>query len=367
MDFKAPPEILKPIRERAAHGVFGYTAKPDEFYSAVISWFKKRYDWIIEKKWIVTTPGVVPALNLALQEFTKTGDGIIIQPPVYFPFKDSVELNERKLLNNTLLLKNGRYEIDWQDLEKKAESAEMFVFCSPHNPVSRVWTTRELERLGDLCERYDLLVFSDEIHADIIFKPYKHTPTAKVSKALANRTISAFATSKTFNLAGLQLSVNIIPNDEIRKKFKLTLERLHLNMSNIFGIVGTQAAYEHGEQWLDELLPYLWQNYLTVKTYLQENIPEITVIEPEGTYLLWLDCKKLELSDEELAAFFVQKAGLALTNGTMFGPGGDGFMRMNIGCPKRSVIKGLENLANAMNDDSPIVIGPAPANDQADC
>lgn len=369
MDFKVPPEILKPIEERAAHGIFGYTAKSDQFYSAVISWFRKRYDWAIEKELIVTTPGVVPALNLAMLEFTKPGDGIIIQSPVYFPFKDSVELNERNLLDNALIREDGRYEIDWQDLEKKAESAKMFLFCSPHNPVSRVWTASELERLGDICEKHDLLVFSDEIHADIIFKPHKHTPTAKVSTNLANRTISAFATSKTFNLAGLQLSVNIIPNEEIRRRFKLTLERLHLNMSNIFGIVGTQAAYEHGEQWLDELLDYLWHNYLTVESYLRDNIPEITVIEPEGTYLLWLDCRKLGLDDDKLAAFFVQKAGLALTNGIMFGPGGSGYMRMNIGCPEQSVVKGLESLKKAVKDDSPLSIstGSGSADAPDDC
>lgn len=367
MDFKAPPEILIPIVQRAAHGVFGYTAKSDEFYTTLIGWFKRRYNWLIKKEWIVTTPGVVPALNLAMQEFTKNGDAIIIQSPVYFPFKDSVELNHRKLLDNPLVLKNGHYEIDWQDLEKKAESAEMFLFCSPHNPVSRVWTAKELERLGNICEKHDLLVFSDEIHADIIFKPYKHIPTATISKALSNRTIAAFATSKTFNLAGLQLSVNIIPNTNIRNKFKLALERLHLNMSNIFGIVGTQAAYKYGEQWLDELLPYLWQNYLTVKTYLQENIPEISVIEPEGTFLLWLDCRKLALNDEELAAFFVQKASLALTNGIMFGPGGGGFMRMNIGCPRQCVLKGLESIKIAMTDNSPIIIDSGPANAPDDC
>lgn len=367
MDFKAPPEITKPIGERAAHGVFGYTAKSDDFYSSVINWFKRRYDWNIEKNWIVTTPGVVPALNLSMQEFTKKGDSIIIQPPVYFPFKSSVELNDRKLLDNTLILRNGHYEIDWPDLEEKAESAEMFVLCSPHNPVSRVWTAEELEHLGDICERHDLLIFSDEIHADIIFKPYRHIPTAKISSNLAGRTIAAYAASKTFNLAGLQLSVNIIPDDEIRRRFKLTIERLHLCMSNIFGIVGTQAAYNHGEPWLDELLPYLWQNYLTVNNYLSENIPEITVIEPEGTFLLWLDCRKLGLNDEELAAFFVQKASLALTNGIMFGSGGSGFMRMNIGCPEQNLIKGLKSIKKAMADDSPILTGSVPVNAPDDC
>ncbi len=367
MDFETPPEILNSIKQRASHSVFGYTAKPEEFYSAVIGWFKTRYNWEIEKDWIVATPGVVPALNLALQEFTEKGDSIITQPPVYFPFKDSVEINERILLENELVLRNGHYEINWQDLEKKAESAKMILFCSPHNPVSRVWTAQELEKFGDICERNDLLIFSDEIHADIVFKPNTHIPTARLSKTLADRTISAFATSKTFNLAGLQLSINIIPNDEIRRRFKLTLERLHLNMSNIFGITATTAAYENGAAWLDELLPYLWKNYLTVHAYLEKNIPQITVIKPDGTFLLWLDCRKLGLSDEDLAAFFVQKAGLALTNGIMFGPGGSGFMRMNIGCPEQSVIHGLERLKKAISDNSPLQPATTEDNAPKDC
>jgi cystathionine beta-lyase len=367
MDFTAPPEILEAVKARAAHGVFGYTAKSNRFYSAVIGWFKKRYNWHIQKEWIVTTPGVVPALNMALQEFTDPGDGVIIQSPVYFPFKDSVELNERKLLDNPLVLKNGRYEIDWVDLENKAESAGMILFCSPHNPVSRVWTTGELQRLGSICQKHDLLVFSDEIHADIVFKPSVHTPTAKISNSLTEKTISAFATSKTFNLAGLQLSVSIIPDSEVRRRFKLSLEKLHLNMSNIFGIVATQAAYENGGSWLDQLLPYLWENYTTVRNYLAKYIPKIKVIKPEGTFLLWLDCRELGFNDEELAAFFVQKAGLALSNGILFGPGGSGFMRMNIGCPRHDVIAGLEKLKRAMTDNTPVVVGSGPANAPDDC
>jgi cystathionine beta-lyase len=367
MDFKAPPEILNPIRQRAAHGVFGYTAKTEQFYSAVISWFSRRYHWNIKKQWIVTTPGVVPALNLAMQEFTKPGDGVIIQSPVYFPFKESIELNGRKLLDNRLLLKDNRYEIDWADLEEKAEDAEMLLFCSPHNPVSRVWTVSELRQLETVCHKHDLVVFSDEIHADIVFKPNAHTPSAAVSRKLADRTISAFATSKTFNLAGLQLSINIIPSEEIRRRFKLTLEKLHMNMSNIFGIVGTQAAYEHGDNWLDQLLPYLWSNYLAVEEFLRRRIPEITVLKPEGTFLVWLDCRKLGFNDDELAAFFVQKAGLALTNGILFGPGGSGFMRMNIGCPRQAVIAGLEKLERAMSDNTPVVVDSGPANAPDDC
>lgn len=348
MDFIAPPEILTPIRERVEHGIFGYTAKPDEFYTAVIGWFKRRYCWNIKRDWIVTAPGVVPTLNLAIQEFTEVGDRVIIQPPVYFPFKESVELNQREAVDNQLILRKGRYEIDWQDLEEKAESSTMLVFCSPHNPVSRVWTMEELQRLGDICQRNDLLVFSDEIHADIVFRPKRHIPTPVISHYLRSRTLAAYATSKTFNLAGLQMSINVIPNEDLRKRFIMSIKKLHMSMSNIFGIVGTQAAYSKGDQWLDELLLYLWKNFETVRNYIDEFIPAISVIEPDGTYLIWLDCRRLEIDDEKLAEFFVHEAGLALSPGIMFGPGGSGFMRMNIGCPRKNIVSALKSLKEAV-------------------
>jgi len=354
MDFKAPPEILGPIIQRAQHGIFGYTAKPDDFYSAVVNWFQKRYRWNIERNWIVATPGVVPALNFAIQTFTEPGDGIIIQPPVYFPFEESIRLNGRTTLNNELILREARYEIDMADLEEKAKHAKMLVLCSPHNPVSRVWTTEELLEVGRICEKYGMMVFSDEIHADIVFKPYVHRPIAALSQYLIDNTISAYATSKTFNLAGLQLSVNIIPNEDIREDFKGCLAKLHMNMSNIFGITGTQAAYTHGGEWLDQLLDYLWNNYSAVSSFMKENIPEINVLKPEGTFLLWLDCRKLNLTDDKLASLFVNKAKLALSNGEMFGPGGSGFMRLNIACPRNNLLEAMKSLKEAMEDDSPI-------------
>ncbi len=358
MDFKAPPEILDSLIERAMHGVFGYTAKPEGFYQAVIRWFQTRYGWNIEREWIVATPGVVPALNLAIQTFTEPGDGIIIQPPVYFPFEESIRLNVRKVLNNQLLLKGNRYEVDFEDLERLAENAEMLVLCSPHNPVCRVWTREEIEEMGRICRQHGLMVFSDEIHADIVFPPRRHIPTASVSDSLGRSSICAYATSKTFNLAGLQLSVNIIPDEGIRNRFKDSLAKLHMNMSNIFGIVGTQAAYANGGEWLDQLLAYLWENYLEVASFLKKNIPGISVLEPEGTFLLWLDCRALGLSDDELASLFVNRAKLALSGGSMFGPGGEGFMRMNIACPRKNLIDALSNLEKALEDDSPLPSEP---------
>lgn len=358
MDFKAPPEILDPLIERAKHGVFGYTAKPDGFYQAVIGWFLKRYGWSIERDWIVATPGVVPALNLAIQTFTEPGDGIIIQPPVYFPFEESIRLNGRRVLNSQLLLQGDRYVMDFEDLERNAGNARMLVLCSPHNPVCRVWTGEELEEMDRICRRHGLMVFSDEIHADIVFPPHRHIPTGAVSDYLADNSICAYATSKTFNLAGLQLSVNVIPDEGIRNRFKDSLARLHMNMSNIFGIVGTQAAYSSGEEWLDQLLEYLWGNYLEVVSFLRDRIPRISVLEPQGTFLLWLDCRGLGLSDDELASLFVNRAKLALSGGSMFGPGGEGFMRMNIACPRKNLTDALGNLERALDDDSPLPAEP---------
>jgi len=354
MDFKAPDTILKPLIERVQHGIFGYTAKPEGFYEAVIDWFGKRYGWRIENEWIVTTPGVVPALNLAMQTFTEPGDGVIIQPPVYFPFRESIELNGRKLLNNPLRLSENRYTMDMTHLDEMAKNASMLVLCSPHNPVARVWTPDELREMGDICERHQLLLFSDEIHADIVYSPSNHRPSAMVSDYLMSKSISAYATSKTFNLAGLQLSVNIVPDERIREEFKHSLARLHLNMSNIFGIVGTQAAYANGEEWLDQLIEYLWGNYIAVKEYIDENISGIQVLKPEGTFLLWLDCRKLDLSDRQLASLFVNRAGLALMAGELFGPGSSGFMRLNIACPRINLTEALESLRKALLDDSPI-------------
>ncbi len=350
MDFQTPPEILKPLQERLNHGVFGYTGLTDSFYNSVINWFTERYSWSIKKNWIITTPGVVPALSIVIQEVTEKDDEIIIQSPVYFPFKEAIELNDRKVIDNKLILKDKKYYINWSDLEEKAKTAKMLILCSPHNPVSRVWTEEELTKLGSICEKNDLLIFSDEIHADIIFKGHQHLPTASINLNIQNRTIAAYACSKTFNLAGLHLATIIIPSFSLRKKFKGGLEKLHLTLPNIFGVVGTEAAYQYGEEWLEELLTYLWKNYKFVDEYLKANIPQLSVIKPEGTFLLWLDCSKLNLSDNELATFFIQDAKLALTNGIMFGSGGSGFMRLNIGCPKSNLVSALESLNTAISN-----------------
>ncbi|MFO7625727.1 MAG: PatB family C-S lyase [Candidatus Fermentibacteraceae bacterium] len=348
MDFMLPEPILAAICERAGHGVFGYTAIPESFYVAVESWFAKHYGFELQREWIVTTPGVVPAFNFAMQQFTAEGEGVIIQPPVYYPFEESIRNNRRTTVENPLVLRSGRYGIDFDDLDRKAANARMLVICNPHNPVARVWSREELKGMMEIAERHDLTVFSDEIHSDVVFEPHRHFPTLLLGDDARKRTIAAYATSKSFNLAGLQLSVIIIVDPVLRAEYTRFIRNLHLIGSNIFGIVGTQTAYEHGGEWLSQLLPYLWANYLFVSEYARENLPGVRVLEPEGTFLLWLDCRGTGMSDEKLREFFIHKAGVGMNNGAMFGTGGDGFMRMNIATPRANLRAALDCIREAL-------------------
>lgn len=348
MDFVLPKPILDAICERAGHGVFGYTAIPDSFYAAVESWFSDHYGFKVEREWIVTTPGVVPAFNFAVQQFTAEGDGVIIQPPVYHPFQESIRCNLRTTVENPLVLKDGRYGIDLDDLDRRAAHSRMLVICNPHNPVARVWSRGELEGMMDIAGKHDLTVFSDEIHSDIVYEPHRHIPTLLLGDDARKRTIAAYATSKSFNLAGLQLSVIVIADPVLRADYRRFIGNLHLTGSNIFGIVGTQSAYELGGEWLRQLLSYLWANYLFVSGYARENLPGVRVLEPEGTFLLWLDCRGTGMSDEELREFFIHKAGVGMNNGGMFGTGGDGFMRMNIATPRANLKAALDCIRDAL-------------------
>lgn len=350
MDFRLPDSILDAICERARHGVFGYTVIPESFYRAVETWFANHYGFEVQREWIVTTPGVVPALNFAIQQFTAEGDGVIIQPPVYHPFEESIRFNRRKTVENPLILANGRYRIDFDDLERKAADARMLVICSPHNPVARVWSREELRGMMDIAERHDLFVFSDEIHSDIVFEPHRHFPTLLLGDDAKRRTIAAYATSKSFNLAGLQLSVIIIADPVLRAGYTRFIRNLHLIGSNVFGIVGTQTAYEQGGEWLSQLLSYLWANYLFVSGYAREYLPGFRVLEPEGTFLLWLDCRGTGMSDGQLREFFIHRAGVGMNNGAMFGTGGDGFMRMNIATPRVNLRAALDCIRDALGE-----------------
>ena len=349
MDFLSPPEVVNALIERAKHGVYGYTLKDEGFYNSLINWVKKRHNWEIERKWIVATPGVVSAISLAILAFTKPSDEIILQPPVYYPFFRVVSGLGRKIVYNPLKFENGRYTIDFDDLERKINGkTKMLILCSPQNPTGRVWTEEELSKLGNICKRNDILIASDEIHADIVYKEYKHTPIASLND-FANNTITFMAPSKTFNVAGLNTAMTIIPNEELLKSFSMMLENMGLGIGNVFGITASQAAYENGEEWLDALLDYLKENLEFLKSFVAERMPQVKVVEPEGTYLVWMDFRSLNMSDEELRTFMLEKAKVALDDGYIFGPGGSGFQRINIATPRKLLKEGLERMEKALN------------------
>ena len=350
MDFQSPPEVLEALRKRVDHGIFGYTGITDSFYDSIINWMKDRFDWEIKKDWIITTPGIVSAINFAIQTYTNKSDKILVQTPVYYPFFTSIKNNKRTLIISELKLIDDHYEMDFEDLEKKlADDVKMMILCSPHNPVSRVWKLDELQRVSELCLKYNVLLISDEIHSDLVFSNNKHIPIPTISKQIADNSITMFAPSKTFNVAGLSLSYVIVPNKNIQIIFQKTLLKLGLHGGNVFGIEALEASYKYGQKWLEELLIYVEDNYNFVKQYFQNNIPQIKTIKMEGTYLLWLDCREMGLSQKELVNFFINKAGLALNDGSKFGKGGKGFMRMNLGCSRRLIEKALNQLESAIN------------------
>jgi len=346
MDFESPPEVKKRIIERAKHGVYGYSMKPEEYYQSIINWTEKRYGWKIDEDWIIYTPGIVPAINISIQTYTEPGDGIIIQTPVYPPFYESITQNNRKLLNNKLIYnkEKNKYEIDFNGLEKLIEdNTRMLILCNPHNPVGRVFTKNELTKLGKIAEENNLLIFSDEIHSDIIYPKNKHLPIASINDKLSKRTITGIAPSKTFNIAGLKSSSIIIKNKKLRDKFKQFLMKLHLYSTNIFAIEATIAAYNHGEEWLDSLIKYLIKNIEIINNYTCE-MDGISLVNPEGTFLAWLDFTELNISHDELKNKIYNEAEVGLNDGNSFGENGKGFMRLNFACPRKTLIKGLDRI-----------------------
>ncbi|KXH86094.1 MalY/PatB family protein [Sporosarcina sp. HYO08] len=349
MDFKVPNEVLSAIQSQATHGIFGYTAKMDGYYDAVISWMRKRHQWKIKKEWICSSPGVVPALSLIVQAFSQPGDKIIVQPPVYYPFMKVIESHERQVVFNPLQYKNDRYEMDFEDLISKIDdSVKMLFLCNPHNPGGRVWTKEELVRLGDICLAHNILVISDEIHSDLVFKPNVHTPFAAISEAFSTNSISCTAPSKTFNLAGLQSSNIIIQNESLREKFNVEIDKYFLGLTNTFGVIATEAAYNFGEQWLEECLDYVEGNLHFITEYFKTRLPSINVLPLEATYLAWIDCRELGLTAEELETLLLSKAKVALNQGYTFGPGGEGFVRMNLACPRHIIEKAVKQMEEAI-------------------
>jgi len=351
MDFKTPDFIVDAIKKRAAHEIYGYTVRPESYYSSMINWIDKKHQWKIEKDWIIFSPGIVPAVNMAVMAYTNPGDKIIVQPPVYFPFFSAVKDNGRQLVYNQLQLENGRYNMDFQDLEKKIDNrTKMIIISNPHNPGGSAWTKDELTKLGEICIKHHIILISDEIHSDLVIPPFKHTAAANISEEIANVTISMMAPSKTFNLAGMASSSVIISNPKLRNDFQVFLDRVHVGMGNLFGMVASEAAYTHGKEWLDQMLHYVKGNLDYVEKYIKEKMPQIKMMRPEATYMIWLDFRSLGLSNENLKAFVLQKAKLGLNDGPVFGPGGEGFQRMNLACPTSIVEEGMLRLKRAIDN-----------------
>ena len=352
MDFACAPEIVSAIKERAAHPIYGYTTRTEGYFNGLINWMKKRNGWNgIQRDWILSSPGVVPGFNIAVQAYSQPGDKVVIQPPVYYPFKNAILNNGRQVVENPLKVVNSNYVMDYEDLERKIDGrTKMIIFCSPHNPVSRVWTRGELERLVDVCERKDIVIVSDEIHSDLILGKTKHTCTATVSEAAMQRTVTLTAPNKTFNIAGLQNAVAIIPNKRLNDAFKNVTINNSVSNPNIFGMVAQDAAYAKGEPWLEELLAYLKGNLAYLEVFIEKRIPQLKVYPLEGTYLAWVDCTKLGMDDPTLSEWMLKKAKLWLDDGVMFGSGGSMFMRINIGCPRSTLRQALERLEKAVTD-----------------
>jgi len=350
MDFETPDFVREAVMKRAAHPIYGYTFRTESFSQSIINWMKKRHGWEIQKDWVSFSPGVVPALNMAVLAFSNPGEKVMVQPPVYFPFFTAVKNHGRELVYNQLKEYNGNYEMDFEDLEKRIdEKTRILLLCHPHNPVGRLWSKQELETLVEICARKNVLIVSDEIHSDLMLNGNVHVPLATLSQKASEISLTCIAPSKTFNLAGLGTSALIIPNQDHRKKYEKILDDLHVGMGNLFGIVSLEAAYNEGEEWLEQLLVYLSENFKVLNKFFLSRIPEVKVIQAEATYLIWLDFRELGLKGKALKEFIIEKAGLGLNDGPSFGPGGDGFQRINIALHRAKLMDALEKLENAVN------------------
>lgn len=350
MDFRAPQPVLDELSRRVQHGIFGYTDPKDSYKQVLLDWFHTHHNWSPTAEALVITPGVVFALCTAIRAFTQPGDSVLLQQPVYYPFTESVIDNGRRLINSPLVEKNGHYTIDFTDFEQKIIKGrvKLFLLCSPHNPVGRVWTREELQHIAAICQRHNVLILADEIHHEFIRPGFSHTVLASLSPEIAQGVITCTSPSKTFNLAGLQISNIFIENAALRARFQKEVAAAGYSQPNSLGLFAAQAAYTHGAPWLRELLVYLEKNYTKTKEFLTKELPAIRLIEPEGTYLLWLDFSAYKLSDEKLDKLITEKAGLWLDSGHIFGSAGTGFQRINIACPWKTLEKGLTQLAAAL-------------------
>jgi len=350
MDFNTPEFIIESFQNRINHKIFGYSFRPPEYFQSIIDWLETRHNWKIKKEWISNCPGIVPALNICTLAFTNPGDSIIVQPPVYFPFFSAVESHGRKLIYNRLIESDGKWEMDYDSFSAQIDgSTKMIIISNPHNPVGRVWAPYELEKLADICLRNNILILSDEIHCDLVLPGFRHTSFANLSEKIAENTITCIAPSKTFNLAGLSTSTVIISNPSLSRLFNRIIENLHIGADNIFGTIASIAAYSEGQDWLDALRNYIDHNIDFVIEYCRKMIPEIVPVQPEATYMIWLDCRKFGMNGKELQDFFINKAKIGMNEGSTFGPGGEGFMRMNVATTHQTVIKAMEQIEKAVS------------------
>lgn len=350
MDFRTAPAVIEALQRRVAHGIFGYTKVPDAYYNAIGGWFARRHGWRIDRRWIVCTTGVVPALSAVIKALTKPGDRVIVQTPAYNCFFSSIRNNGCELSSNGLSYRDGRYTVDFEDLEAKAADpkAKLLLLCNPHNPVGRVWTPEELRRMGEICLRHGVLVVADEIHCELTYDGHDYTPFASLSEEFLRHSVTCNSPSKAFNLAGMQIA-NIVAADEgVRRRIDRAVNDNEVCDVNPLGVAALTAAYNEGAEWLDALRAYLRENYRFLRRYFQEHLPQYAVLPLEGTYLAWIDCRAAGTGSERLAERLLDQGRLMVSPGTLYGPGGEGFIRLNIACPQRTLGEGLERLRKVL-------------------
>lgn len=350
MDFLTAPCVMEALKDRLEQGIFGYTTRPSSYNESIVNWLDNRFSWKINQEWLMFSPAVITSISLLIQNLTQKNDKIMIQEPVYSPFHSIVESNERNLVISPLVkLDDGSYVMDYEDIEAKIKDVKVFILCNPHNPVGRVWTREELTRLGEICLKHNVLVISDEIHSDIILKNHKHTPFASISKEFSENTITCMAPTKTFNFAGLQSSFLVISNPYYYEVMDKAFSRLDIKRNNAFSLVATEAAYNYGEDWLYELIKYIEDNVDFAIDYIKNHMPQLKVKKPEGTYLLWVDFSNLNVDKKDLKNALINKGRIALSDGSSFGIGGDGYYRINLACPRSMVLEGLKRIEFAIN------------------
>ena len=350
MDFRTAPAIIETLRRRVEHGIFGYTKVPQNYYDTIVKWFINRHQWEIDSQWIIYTSGVVPAISAIIKAMTIPGDQIIVQTPVYNCFYSSIRNNGCKMIANNLIYQEGRYTIDFDDLEHKAADPEtkLLLLCNPHNPVGRVWTSEELQRIGDICLQNGVFIIADEIHCELTYEGHNYTPFASLSEEFRLRSATCISPSKAFNLAGLQIANIVAADSNIRSRIDRAINDNEVCDVNPFGVIATIAAYEKSEEWLDALRKYLWENYTYVRYFFKRHLPQYSVLPLEGTYLVWIDCRAAGIGSDNITSCLQNKQKLMVNSGTLYGPGGEGFIRLNIACPRKLLIDGLVRLAKVL-------------------